>query len=77
MLWLTAVAAAAAATAVAAAAGARLGAALTLGVAVLTALVLGGLAWEARSRAAAGRREAGPPPAAQIPSRARATRRRR
>lgn len=77
-LWLGTTAVAAVATAIAYASGARLGAALTLGLAVTIALVLGALGREALARRTPpGSAPTQPAPPAKVPSRGRATRRRR
>jgi hypothetical protein len=78
VLWGGTVALAAVATVIAWAAGARLGAALTLGVAVIIAVVLGALIREALTRRPADRPEKPTPaPAARVPTRAKAKPRKR
>jgi hypothetical protein len=77
-LWTGAILLAAVATTIAWAAGARLGAALTLGVAVIIAVGLGSLIREAVSRRPAAPSAAPAPiPSAQTPTRAKAKRRKR
>lgn len=80
VLWVAAVGLAAAATLIAWAAGARLGAALTLGVVVIIAGVMGVLVREVLTRPRTDKpaeTPTGPPPTARVPSRSRATPRKR
>lgn len=78
VLLTTAVLLAAAATSIAWVAGARLGAALTLGVAIVIAVGLGGLIREILSRRRSSPSPAhAPVPSAQAPTRGKAKRRKR